>query len=87
MARANLKGFALAQTTGTHMPYPSPPLTFSCRTCSWKKTTTHQVSDVRLPGLDHFEQCPRCRGEVETHRASLPEVMMAKMDKAFGKIG
>ena len=67
--------------------HPSPPLTFSCRSCDWKKTTAHQVGDVRLRGLDHFEQCPRCGGEVDTHRATLPEMMLAKLGRAFGKSG
>jgi len=52
------------------MPILLPPLTFLCRTCTWKHTTWGPVGDVRLPGYSHFDACPRCDGKVESRIAT-----------------
>ena len=67
------------------MPHFSSPLTLCCRACGWKYTTPGPVGDCRLPGLNHFSVCPRCGGEVESHRAGLLDVLKAQVGQALGK--
>lgn len=56
------------------MAWPSLPLTFVCRACGWKHTTPEPVGDCRIPGLDHFDTCPRCAGEVVSRQANPAEI-------------
>jgi len=67
------------------MAWLSPPLTFACRACGWKHTTPGPVSDCRVPGLDHFDTCPRCDSEVESRHANAREIAAAQLAQ-LGKI-
>ena len=69
------------------MAFPSPPLTFSCRACNWKQTFPFQISDCRIPGLNHFATCPRCGSAVESHRAKPLELLAAKITQTLGRRG
>lgn len=69
------------------MAFPSPPLTFACRSCDWKKTLPFQIGDCRIPGFSHFAQCPRCGGAVESRRANPLEVLAARIGLALGGRG
>lgn len=69
------------------MVFPLPPLTFSCRICTWKKTYPHEVSDARIPGLTHFAHCPRCGSAVESRRANPLDILSARIGHALRKRG
>ena len=68
-----------ARSREPFMAFPSPPLTFACRACGWNKTLPFQVSDCRIPGFDHFAQCPCCGGGVVSRRAKPLEVLAARL--------
>lgn len=40
------------------MPFPPPPMTYTCSKCGWRKTTAPK-SDALMPG-DHYTACPSC---------------------------
>lgn len=61
------------------MAWLSPPLTFVCRVCGWKHTTSGPVGDCRMPGLDHFNTCPRCGGAVEPRHANAAEIAATQL--------
>ena len=63
------------------MAIPSPPTTFYCRNCDWKKTLPMQVGDCRLPGISRFSSCPNCGREdtVEERRAAPLEIAAAHL--------
>lgn len=67
------------------MPIPSAPLTFTCRSCNWKKTFPFQISDCRIPCLNHFEQCPQCGGAVETRHTNLLDVLVSRIGQEWHK--
>ena len=50
------------------MAWPSPPRTFFCPACGWKHTMAFPMDDCRIPGLNHFSECPRCGGKAEAAR-------------------
>ena len=61
------------------MVVPVPPRTFHCDDCGWKKTVPHAGSDVRIPGYDHFAQCPDCgKSDVRSQPASTLEILAAR---------
>lgn len=69
------------------MAWPSPPFAFNCPACGWKYCTPGQVSDCRLPGLNHFSACPRC-GEPVTSRLARPwDVLLSHLWQAMHKPG
>ena len=55
-------------------PHLNSPLTFQCTQCGWKKTIPY-ASDV----LIRVDACPKCGGEVKSHRATLLELTFAQM--------
>ena len=55
-------------------PNLNHPLTFQCTQCGWKKTIP--ASDV----LIRVDACPKCGGEVKSHRATLLELPFAQME-------
>lgn len=55
-------------------PHLNSPLTFQCTQCGWKKTIPY-ASDV----LIRVDACPKCGGEVKSHRATLLELPFAQM--------
>lgn len=65
------------------MVIPSPPITFYCRNCDWKKSLPMQVGDCRLPGLSRFSSCPNCGREdtVEERRAGLFEIATIRLSQ------
>lgn len=65
------------------MAFPSPPLTFTCRSCGWKKTVPAPVGDCRIPGFTHFSTCPNCKGEgtLEKRPANLLEIAAARLSQ------
>lgn len=61
------------------MAFPLPPRTYQCTQCGWKKTIL-DTSDVLIRGGNHFDACPKCGGEVKSHRATLLELPFAQME-------
>ena len=63
-----------------------PPRTFRCDDCGWKKTVPQTGSDVRIPGYDHFAQCPDCgKPNVRSQKASTLEVLSARAGQLLGR--
>jgi len=67
------------------LSFSSPSLTFECRACGWKHTVAGPVSDVRFAGVNHFDMCPRCGGNVESRRAGILESAGATAKKLLGR--
>lgn len=65
------------------MAWPSPPRTFFCPACGWKHTMAFPMDDCRIPGLNHFSECPRCGGKAESRHADALEVATAKVKRLF----
>lgn len=68
------------------MAFPTSPQTFRCIDCQWKKTIPHAIGDVRMPGLNHIDQCARCGStHIERRPASALEVTLARLGGLAGK--
>jgi rubredoxin len=68
------------------MAFPSPPQTFRCRDCQWKKTIPFTIGDVRIPGLNHIDRCGQCGGtNMEQVPASRLEITLAQLSGLIGK--
>ena len=68
------------------MAFPSPPQTFRCRDCQWKKTIPFTIGDVRMPGLNHIDRCGQCGGtNMEQVPASRLEITLAQLSGLIGK--
>lgn len=68
------------------MAFPSPPQTFRCRDCQWKKTIPFTIGDVRIPGLNHIDRCGQCGGtHIEQLPASRLEITLAQLSGLIGK--
>jgi len=65
----------------------TPPQTFRCSDCNWKMSTPHPPGDVRLPGLDHIDNCLQCgSSRIERRNASAVETTLARL-RLFGRKG
>ena len=68
------------------MAFPSPPQTFRCRDCQWKKTIPFTIGDVRIPGLNHIDRCGQCGGtNMEQVPASRLEITLAQLSGLIDK--
>ena len=68
------------------MAFPSPPQTFRCSDCHWKKTIPFTIGDVRIPGLNHIDRCGQCGGtNMEQVPASRLEITLAQLSGLIGK--
>lgn len=62
------------------------PITYHCTSCHWSKTV-HPKSDCLMPGIDDFEDCPKCgKQTLETTSASTLEKIILNTFESINKI-
>ena len=70
------------------MPIKPRPRTYCCTQCGWQRTT-RPASDALMPG-DHFSECPKCGGALQTRSpTALDELTSARdaITRALGQLG
>jgi predicted RNA-binding Zn-ribbon protein involved in translation (DUF1610 family) len=59
------------------MPFPPPPMTFSCPKCGWRKRVQPASDALRLD-LDWFACCPQCGND---------DIQMTQHSRPTGLLG
>lgn len=61
------------------MPIKSPPTTWHCPKCQWRKTVSPK-SDALQAGVEWFDHCPQCGcREIESREATALERIAASL--------